>query len=597
MMGMASQPQPRQVTVVSALGELFGRLSPARRRAIVPLIALMLAGAVAEVVTIGALLPFLAIIADPEGSPVLPYIAPLLDLVGVREHRHVIPFLTALFALAALIAAALRLTLLWATSSFANGIAYEFAVRLYDNALHEPYLCHTRRNSSEIIAAINKVEILSWNVLAPLMTGAVAVVIAVFIIAGLVAIDPAVALAAGVGFSAIYLMTTSVTRSRLRRNSRIIADVQARRVKSMQEGLGGIRDVLIDQSQPVFVESYDRAMAGLRDARTWNTFLAGAPRYVVEALGMVMIAAMTVILTGRPGGLMEAIPVLGALALGAQRLLPLIQQIYGAWAQTMGNRQVLFDVVALLGEPAPPRVASGAALPFERAIRLDGVGFSYAGGRAPALRDVSLEIPKGARVGIAGKTGSGKSTLMDLILGLLEPTEGEIHVDKVALTAANRPAWQRNIAHVPQAIYLADATIAENIAFGVRRAEIDRERVRHAAEQAELADVIAALPEGYDTRIGERGIQLSGGQRQRIGIARALYKNARVLVFDEATSALDTETEGAVMAAIERLDRDLTILIIAHRLSTLEGCDMVVRLEEGRISVDGSEKRKASNAR
>ena len=578
---MVSQSEQRSTTIVSALRELFAHLSPARRRAVVPLLLLMLAGALAEVVTIGALLPFLAAIADPQGSPVLSFMAPLLGLFGARDPDSAIYVLTGLFATAALIAAALRLRLLWATSSFVNGMAYELAVRLYDNALHEPYLHHTRRNSSETIAAINKVEILSWSVLTPLMSGAVALVIASFIVAGLVAIDPAVALAAGVGFSAIYLLTTGVTRSRLRRNSRVIADVQSLRVKAMQEGLGGIRDVLIDQSQPVFVEIYERAMARFRDARIRNAFFANSPRYVVEALGMVMIATVAVIVTGRPGGLLEAVPVLGALALGAQRLLPLIQHLYGAWAQTMGNRQVLFDVTDMLRRCAPDVPRAGATLPFARVIRLDRVGFSYAGGRAPALRDITLEIPKGARVGIAGKTGSGKSTLMDLILGLLEPTEGEIGVDDVKLTGANRAAWQRNVAHVPQAIYLADTTIAENIAFGVRREAIDRDRVHRAAEQAELAEVIAALPEGYDTRIGERGVQLSGGQRQRIGIARALYKQADVLVFDEATSALDNETESAVMAAIGRLDRNLTILIIAHRLSTLQGCDMVVRLEGG----------------
>ena len=576
-----------ETSLPSALRELFGLLSPARRRALAPLMALMLAGALAEVVTIGALLPFLAVIAGPQGAPALPGMAPLLGLLGAAEPDRAVYLLTGLFALAALAAAGLRLVLLWQSSSFVNDTAYELAVRLYANALHEPYIYHTQRNSSDIVAAINKVEILTWSVLTPLMNGAVALVIAAFIVAGLIAIDPAVALVAGIGFSAIYLATIGVTRARLRRNSRIIADAQSQRVKSMQEGLGGIRDVLIDKSQPVFLETYERAMAGLRDRRTTNAFLAGAPRFVVEALGMVIIAAAAVAVAGRPGGLAQAIPVLGALALGAQRLLPLIQQVYNGWASTMGNRQVLMDVLALLRQPAPPAAAAAAPLPFSDAISLDRVGYAYPGGRGTVLEGISLTIPKGARVGIAGKTGSGKSTLMDLVLGLLEPAQGEIRIDGTRLTAQNRAAWQRNIAHVPQFIYLADTSIAENIAFGVRPEAIDRERVRRAAAQAELAEVIEALPAGYDTRVGEHGIQLSGGQRQRIGIARALYKQASVLVFDEATSALDTQTESAVMQAIEKLDRSLTILIIAHRLSTLEGCDTVVRLEGGKIAVQG----------
>ncbi|EXL10145.1 ABC transporter ATP-binding protein [Aquamicrobium defluvii] len=569
------------LSLFAALRILFNRLSPSRRRAFVPLMALMLVGAFAEVVTIGAVVPLLALIASPadEGAAM----SPMVRYLGSGDQTAAVYVVTGLFALAALIAAVLRLALLRASNRFVYGVSYDLGVRLYSDTLLQPYTYHTRHNSSEIIASINNVQIVTNNVLIPLMNGFIAVVIGLFIVGGLVVIDPVVALVAGVGCAAIYLVASVAARRRLRRNSAIIAQAQGRRVQAMQEGLGGIRDVLLDRLQPVFIETYEQAEADYRDARTRNAVLAGAPRFVVEALGMVLIALVAVVMVQGPGGLAQAIPVLGALALGAQRLLPLIQLAYNGWALAMGNRQVLNDVVQLLSRPMPEMPDADIPLSFERTISLDSVDYAYPGGRGVTLNGVNLEIAKGARVGIAGKTGSGKSTLMDLVLSLLEPTAGELRVDGVKLTAANRAAWQKNIAHVPQAIYLADTTIAENIAFGVRPAEIDRERVRRAAEQAELAEVIAALPDGYDTRVGERGIQLSGGQRQRIGIARALYKQARVLVFDEATSALDTETESAVMAAIERLDRNLTILIIAHRLSTLEACDMVVRLEKGRV--------------
>jgi ATP-binding cassette, subfamily B, bacterial PglK len=570
------------MSLSTAMLLLFRHFSPARRRAFAPLMVLMLAGAVAEVVTIGAIVPFLAIIAAPTGAPGHGVASSLLGFLGVGDPARAVYAVTGLFALAALAAAGLRLALLWASNRFVYGISYELGVKLYADTLLQPYAYHTQRNSSEIVATINKVQVVTNNVLLPLMQGAISAVIGLFIVGGLVAIDPVVALAAGAGFAAIYFIASVTARKRLRRNGGLIARAQTWRVQTMQEGLGGIRDVLLDRSQPVFVETYAQAESDFRDARLRNAVLAGAPRFVVEAVGMVLIAVAAVTMVQRPGGLAAAIPVLGALALGAQRLLPLIQQFYNGWALALGNKAVLTDVVVLLDRPAPATAAAEAALPFEGAIDLHRVSYAYPGGRAAALRGVDLIIPKGSRVGIAGKTGSGKSTLMDLIIGLLEPTEGEIRIDGVKLTAANRAAWQRNIAHVPQAIFLADASVTENIAFGVRKADIDLRRVRRAAEQAELAEVIAALPSGYDTRIGERGIQLSGGQRQRIGIARALYKQASLLVFDEATSALDTETETAVMASIERLDRDLTILIIAHRLSTLEGCDVVVRLEGGR---------------
>lgn len=571
----------------SALRELFRYLPRHRQRALVPLLLLMLIGAVAEVVTIGALVPFLAVIADPQGSPVLRFLAPLFDFFGVGDPNRAIYLLTGLFALTAVIAGGIRLLLLRISQRFVYGISYDLTVRLYSATLYEPYAFHIRRNSSEIIAAINKVQIVTNSVLMPLMQGGIALIIASFIGVGLIAIDPPVALVAGIGFSVIYLVAVKVTGGQLRRNSGVIAHAQGRRVKAMQEGLGGIRDLLIAQSQPVFIETYESAEAGYRDARVRNAFIANAPRFIVEAASMIIIAAVAVLVTQRPGGLMEAIPVLGALALGAQRLLPLIQQIYNGWAQTTGNRQVLFDIVGMVRQPIPEVTYSSPALSFENTIRLDNVSFCYSEKRIPALRGINLEIPKGARVGIAGKTGSGKSTLMDIILGLLEPTEGEISIDGVALTAVNRPTWQKNIAHVPQFIYLADASIAENIAFGVRPEDIDSEWVQRAAEQAELTAVIAALPEGYDTRVGERGVQLSGGQRQRLGIARALYKRADVLVFDEATSALDSETEASVMSAIEALGGHMTVLMIAHRLSTVRNCDFIVEMEKGQLIYQG----------
>lgn len=572
-------------SIFTELYVLFRHLSRRRQRAVLPLLALMLVGALAELFTIGALLPFLAAIAAPGDATVVSAIRPLLSLFGDLDSQQVLYVLTGLFACAALGAGVLRLVLLWASQKFVYGVSYELGVRLYADTLHQPYSYHTQRNSSDIIASITKVEMITNQVLVPLMSAAVATVISTFIVVGLVVIDPVVALIAGGGFVAIYLTVSFATRRRLQANGKIIARAQGDRVRAMQEGLGGIRDILLDRSQRVFVEAYERAESDFRDSRIRNSVFANSPRFLVEGAGMVLIAMMATVVAGRPGGILAAIPVLGALALGAQRLLPLVQQIYQGWASGMGNRQNLTDVVSLLERPATEIGGAEEVLPFHNAIVLSGVGFAYPGARPPALSGIGITISRGARIGIAGRTGSGKSTLMDILIGLLEPTQGEIRVDGVRLTAENCGAWQKNIAHVPQAIFLVDASVAENIAFGVKREEIDEARVRRAAERAELADVIASLPQGYDTRVGERGIQLSGGQRQRIGIARALYKQASVLVFDEATSALDTETETAVMTAIERLDRNLTILIIAHRLSTLNSCDRVVRLEGGSVSM------------
>jgi len=575
-----------QPGMLASLRELFSHVSPRRRRQLVPVLLLMLAGAFAELVSIGAILPFLALIADPSGAASGP-LGPLFGALGLSTPVEVVLAAAVVFALAAVVAGAVRLLLVWISQRFVFGVAHELSTAVYRRVLYQNYAWHTAHNTSETLAAINKTQIVANGLLVPLMQGLSAGVIALFIVLGLLIIDPAVALISGLGFAAIYLLVMATTRAVMRRNGIILAEAQEQRVQAASEGLGGIRDVLLDHSQPVFVARFDDVETGLRRAMAANNFIAAAPRFIVEGLGLVLIAMMAMALSLGTGGLLGALPVLGALALGAQRLLPLLQLLYQGWAASMNNGPILQDILGILRLPEAPHCNAPrqlASLSFDRAITLEHVSFHYPAGNRLALGDVSLVIPKGSRVALIGKTGSGKSTMVDLVLGLLTPTAGRILIDGVELTDANRSAWQAQIAHVPQFIYLSDATVAENIAFGVPRAQIDQMRVARAAQQAELAEVVNALPQGYGTIVGERGIRLSGGQRQRIGIARALYKHATILVFDEATNALDTETEAIVMRAINGLDRSLTILMITHRLATVEGADLLTfSLAGGRL--------------
>ena len=281
------------------------------------------------------------------------------------------------------------------------------------------------------------------------------------------------------------------------------------------------------------------------------------------------------------------IPLLGALALGAQRVLPALQQIYNGWAALRGYNTAIQEVLAMLNQPLPPHQSVAVPLMLQDGIRFGVVHFRYGPERPEVLRGLDLEIRSGERIGLIGSTGSGKSTTVDLLMGLLAPTAGRLLVDGEDLHDPAHPerlaAWRAAIAHVPQSIYLADGSIAENIAFGVPREKIDLARVKQAAEQAQIASFIEASSDGYGSFVGERGIRLSGGQRQRIGIARALYREVQVLVLDEATSALDTDTEALVMEAIERLSRDLTLVMVAHRLSTLSNCHRVIELANGRV--------------
>jgi ATP-binding cassette subfamily B protein len=310
--------------------------------------------------------------------------------------------------------------------------------------------------------------------------------------------------------------------------------------------------------------------------------LGGFPRFVIEAAGMAGVAVLAHVLVSRQGGIAAALPVLGALALGAQRLLPALQQTYVSLSQVQNNVAGFQAVLDLLDQPAPeadrPRATPAT---FTTSIALDHCSFRYQPDLPLVLSDVLLEIQRGERVALVGPTGSGKSTLADILMGLLAPTSGRLLIDGREVAPE---AWQANIAHVPQSIFLADKSIAENIALGVPVAEVDRERLEAAARQAQIAGFIESLPRGYATGVGERGVRLSGGQRQRIGIARALYKQAPVLVFDEATSALDDTTEKALINTLDSLSRDLTIIMIAHRLSTTASCDRVITVSGGSLA-------------
>ena len=578
------------VNMRTLLVSLWHHLSQRRQHQFGLLTGLMLVSAFAEVVSLGAVLPFIGILTAPNRVLNHPLVADMAKAWGIASADQLVLPLTVAFVAAVMLAAAIRMLLLWVNTRLIFASGADLSVEAYRRTLYQPYRVHVARNSSEVISGItNKVNGAVFGVLLPLLTLVSSILLLVAVMVALIAIDPMAASVAAIGFGTSYGLITWVTRRQLYRNGRRVASEQSQVIKALQEGLGGIRDVLLDGTQPTYCDIYSRADYSLRRAQGNNSFIAGSPRFAMEALGMSLIIALAYGLSRQAGGIIAALPVLGALALGAQRLLPALQMGYSAWVSMAANRASLVDTLELLDQPLPAEalLPAPAPLPFQDAIHFNVVRFRYSSAGPWVLDGINLSIPKGARVGFVGSTGSGKSTTLDLLMGLLMPTEGEILVDGRPISGNRLRAWQRSIAHVPQSIFLADTTLAENIAFGVPRDAIDLQRVQQAARQAQIAGFIESRPEGYDAFVGERGIRLSGGQRQRIGIARALYKQASVLVFDEATSALDNVTEQSVMDAIEGLSRDLTILIVAHRLSTVECCERLYRLEQGRVVAEG----------
>lgn len=568
----------------------WAHLTARRKRQLGVLMVLMVLASFAEVLSLGAVLPFLGILTSPAEVFEHQAIQPFLNMLGIQTAQELLLPITVLFILAIVLAGGMRLLLLYVNTRLSFAIGSDFGYSIYRRTLHQPYLVHVSRNSSEIISGVGKAGAVTQSLLMPLLTLVSSVFIWLAILAALLAVDPLMTLIAFVGFGGIYGVIILGTRKRLAYNSQLLARESTQVLKVLQEGLGGIRDVLIDGSQDEYCRMYRSADVPMRRAQANSLVISGSPRFAVEALGMAFIAVLAYFLAQRSDGIAGAITILGVLALGAQRLLPVLQQTYSAVVQIRSSKASLVDALRLLNQPIDEETyaKSSVELPFVRGIDLKGLGFRYALGGRQILSGLDLHIPQGSRVGFIGATGSGKSTLLDIIMGLLPATEGAVLIDGTPLQASTQRAWQRRIAHVPQAIYLADSSIAENIAFGIPRNKVDIDRVRQAARQAQIADYIESLPDQYWTAVGERGVRLSGGQRQRIGIARALHRHAEVIVFDEATSALDNETERAVMDAIETLDNELTILIIAHRLSTLQRCDLVVELSKGRIARSGT---------
>ena len=579
-------PSTPEKSAVPLFREFLGHLAPRRRKQLVLLLGLMLVGSLAEIVTIGAVVPFISLMARPETAMEYPLLQNIFAQLGWQQPDSLVLPMSIAFVCVVLVATGIRLLLVYASNKFTFAVGHDIGVKLYHVMLHQPYAFHISQNTSEALGNLNKVQIVVAGVLRPIIEGIVAIVLSIAILIALMLVDAKTALTAGVLFAAMYLGIMKLFRKRLRRNGEIIAAAQGSRLRNIQEGLGGIRDVILDDNQAHYSGEFSKVDRRFRNAQAANAFLGQAPRFLVEAIGIGLIVALAYSLSLQSSGLLGALPVLAALALGAQRLLPLLQKIYLAWSQTTGNLQVLDDLISMLSLPVASRSnrrQDANTLPFDNRIEFENLHFGYLETEPEVLSNVNLSIPKGSRVGIIGKTGSGKSTLMDILMGLLEPTGGRIRVDGNAIDAENRNHWRQRIAHVPQHIYLSDASITENIALGVSSDNIDMNRVYRAARQAQIAEFVESHRQGYDTRVGERGVQLSGGQRQRIGIARALYKDADILVFDEASSALDTKTESAVMEAVDSLDPELTLFIIAHRVQTLRYCDIVIRLEGGRI--------------
>ena len=579
-----------QSSVFLMLRRIWSHLSPRRHVQFGLLLLLIIFSSFMEMFSIGAVLPFLGVMTAPEHVFKHTQAQWFIKYLHIETPQELLFPITFSFVVLVLLSALVRLILVWANARLTYATSADLSIAIYRHSLYQSYPVHILRTSSEVIAGItSKSDLLIHSALSPATTILSSIVMTVIALFTFVFFQPYLSLIGFYCFAAVYIGIIFFVRRRLYIDSQLISRESIQIIKALQEGLGGIRDVLLDGAQEYFCKIYQSAILPLRYAQGKSLFIASSPRYLIEAVGIVLVAALTYTLSQKSEGLLLAIPMLGALAIAAQRLLPVLQQAYTAWVSLQGQKASIQDALNFLDQPLPDWVNLPKLSPisWKNDMRLCDIFFRYSESESWVLREINLIIRKGSRVGFMGATGSGKSTLLDLIMGLLQPSQGQILIDRSPITSVNLRAWQATIAHVPQEIFLADCSVEENIAFGVSKNRIDFDRVRKAAMGAQIFHVIEALPQKYKTLVGERGVRLSGGQRQRIGIARALYKQASLIIFDEATSALDSETESAILSTIDQLGPDVTVIMIAHRLSTLSRCDSVIELADGSILRQG----------
>lgn len=550
-------------------------------------------GALSSALMVGSILPFLSVLSQPERIETVPILAWVYETLGFKSDHGFLVGLGLAALCVIVLASAMQIFRTWSVARFATMRIHSISHRLLAAYLRQPYEFFLNRHSGEMNTRIlAETEQLVNQFLRPASEAIASMFTIVAVVSLLIWVEPIIALVALSVISCIYGLIYWVSRRTLKGLGRARVEANSARFRISSEALSGIKDIKLLGRESSYVARYETPSRSMAAALSTIEIVSLIPKFALEALAFGGIILLCLILMDPESlhsgaALSSILPILGLFAFAGQRLMPELQKLYQSLARIQAGSasvNVVYDdlVNQLSAGHLPYSIPAGLSLSDR--IVLENVSYHYPDAKLAGLNEISLDIKAGERIGIVGSTGAGKTTLADMILGLLPPSEGRIIVDGAPITDENLRAWQQSVGYVPQDIFLTDANIYENIALGIPTLEINHVRVRRAAEIARIDDFIRNdLPDDYETTIGERGVRLSGGQRQRIGIARALYHEADLIVFDEATSALDNLTELEVMSAIDALPGDKTVLIIAHRLSTVKRCDQIIVLDKGRV--------------
>lgn len=581
--------------MIEVFRKVFSLLDAQERRRFWVLTVLMIFVALVEVAGVSSVLVLLNVLADPttvDNSRALSWLRGVLGTESTFSFEVALAVIVIVVVFGGLVIKAGG-TYAIIRYSFMRGSA--ISTRLLGAYLNRPYEWYLERNSAEIGKnVLSEVDGLTSRVISPLLRLTSNFILVIAMLSFLMVVDPFVTILSAVTLGGFYVVIYLRLRDRLHQSGEDMMSALEQRYRTASEATGGIKDVKLMGLEPSYQTQFQKSSVRAARAIVRVGIMAELPRFVLEAITFgALLGLVLVLLFRNDGNIAGIVPTLGIFAFSVMRLLPALQQTYHSMANIRGSTAALDLIAKDYGEAlhvAPTTAADAVrSMPVNTALELKDVVFRYASANRPALAGLDLTIPARTTVGLVGGTGAGKTTLVDLILGLLTPNSGEVVVDGAPVTETNRRAWQNSLGYVPQSIYLTDDTIAANIAFGVPKDQIDRAAMERAARAAALHDfVMAELSDGYDTMVGERGIRLSGGQRQRIGIARALYRTPSLLIMDEATSALDNITERVVMEAVQNIRSDTTIILIAHRLTTVKDCDRIFLMEKGRIAASGT---------
>jgi ATP-binding cassette, subfamily B, bacterial PglK len=590
------------LSLINSLKSLWNHFTLKRRHQLALITLATFITAILDLLSIGTIMPFISVIMDSEATFNNPSFNEYFINYGYSSGEEIILPVTYFFISINVIAAIIKIIIFWFQNKISILCGNDLSRLAYTKTIYQPFEIHINRNSGDVISSIvNNVNITVFGVLYMVLLFVSSLIFTIAILGGILIIDPIISLIALATLCFFYIPISIFLKGRLERNSKVVDLGQKKIVRFIQEALGGIRNLILDKSHDFFIKKYNEIDFNLRDAVAENKFLGSVPRYVIEALVVILMALLGLYYAYQPNGMNEGLPILGFIALASQKLIPNMQQIYRCYASIAGSKENLDDTLEILNQEL---ITNDDSLSSQKIINdfnklsLQNISFRYSQGEPLIFNDISLDIYKGEKVGIVGITGGGKSTLIDLILGLLKPESGQILIDENNMENVKN-SWQKMISHVPQDVYYSDDSFAKNIAFGTDIKNLNQDKLINASKDAFILDYILQQDDKFEHVLGESGVQLSGGQKQRLGIARALYKDSNIIIFDEATSALDEKTEKDVVNSIQAIDSKKTVLIIAHRLSTIKHADRIVCVENGKIITFNSfaeyEKEKLSN--